>query len=449
MRVDPLTLRDLEVFQTSASGTGIFDYLDFTQTHQGRKRLRQRFERPPATSAELRDVQRAVRFLGAQDKLPWQLDSALADAADSYLGSNFITTAARGSIALAVATWWYELRYPDIVQKLRSGVSAVQHLLYSIQELVVAIARAGPPEGVLSHHINRYLQELRESGLDRLTTGSRGISGVDSIEWDRRLRGELLQNLHRMLDSAYELDALMSIAKANREHHLVLPEIIDDDFPSVAITGLRHLFVSEPHLNDCELGASSRVVLLTGPNMAGKSTYIKACALAVYLAHVGFGVPATAMRVSFFHRIAASIATTDNVRQGYSFFSSEVKRVSDITAWLLRGERTLVILDEPFKGTNVKDAADSTRLALESFAACRTSLFLIASHLAEVAHELQGVPGFRCGYFGAELRDGAPVYDYVLRAGVSSQRLGLWVIETMGLLAQLRALSEYGEARVK
>jgi DNA mismatch repair ATPase MutS len=447
MRVDLATLRDLEVFPTNASATGIFDHLDFTRTHQGRKLLRQRFERPPTTVTELRDLQRAVHFLGAHIELPWQVDRSLADAVDSYLGSNFVTTTARGSMALAVATWWYERRYPEIVEKLCGGVGAVQHLLTAIQELVVRIIKAGPPEGVLLHHSNRFAQELSESGLGRLARARRGISRADALAWDRRLRGDLRENLRRMLESAYELDALMAIARANREHRLVLPEITDDEEPTISITGLRHLFVSKPQLNDCQLGPSSRVVLLTGPNMAGKSTYIKACAVAVLLAHIGFGVPAEAMRVSFLDRIAASIATTDNVRQGYSYFSSEVKRVSDITSWLLRGERTLAILDEPFKGTNVKDASDSTRLALESFAKCKTSLFLIASHLAEVARDLENLPGFRCGYFGAELQDGEPVYDYALRAGVSSQRLGLWVIEKMGLLAQLRELSENGEPR--
>jgi len=447
MRVDLPTLRDLEIFPTNAGATGIFDHFDFTETHQGRRLLRQRFERPPTTFAELRDVQRAVRFLEAHTEAPWRVDRGLADAVESYLGSNFVTTTARGSIPLGVATWWYERRYPEIVQKLCTGVSAVQHLLTAVQDLVLRITTAGPPEGVLSHHSNRFTQELRESGLDRLARGSRKISSVDALAWDRRLRGDLRENLRRMLESAYELDALMAIAKANREHRLVLPEIVDDEEPTIAITGLRHLFVPKPELNDCQLGPSSRVVLLTGPNMAGKSTYIKACAVAVLLAHVGFGVPAEAMRVSYLDRIAASIATTDNVRQGYSYFSSEVKRVSDITLWLLRGERTLVILDEPFKGTNVKDASDSTKLALESFAKCRTSLFLIASHLAEVARDLENLPGFRCGYFGAELQDGEPVYDYALRAGVSSQRLGLWVIEKMGLLAQLRELRENGEPR--
>lgn len=449
MRIDSLTLRDLEVFQTNTSATGIFDYLDFTQTHQGRKRLRQRFERPPATSAELRDVQGAVRFLGAQRNLRWQVDRGLADAVDSYLDSSFVTTTARGAVSLAVATWWYEWSYPDIVQKLRAGVGAVQHLVGAIQDLVVAIARGGPPDGVLSQYVDRCLQELGDAGLDQLTRETRGISRVNLLAWDRRLRGELRESLRRLLDSAYELDALMAMARANRERQLVLPEITDDEHPRLEITGLRHLFVTTPHLNDCELGGSATVLLLTGPNMAGKSTYIKACALAVLLAHVGFGVPAKGMRVSFFDRIAASISTTDNVHQGYSYFASEVKRVSDISGWLLRGERMLVIFDEPFKGTNVKDASDATRLALETFAACRASLFLIASHLAEVAQDLQEAPGFRCCYFGAELQDGAPVYDYALRPGVSSQRLGLWVIEKMGLLAQLRALRETAETRTR
>ena len=444
MRIDPLTLRDLEIFQSNPSVTGIFDHLDFTQTHQGRKLLRQRFERPPATLDELRDVQRAVRFLGAQADLTWQVDRTLANAVDSYLDSNFVTTTAQASVTLGIATWWYERRYPDIVQKLCAGVSAVQHLLTAIQELVGRIAKAKPPEGILLHHANHFVQELRESGLDRLTRAKDRMSRADSLAWDRQLRGDLREHLRRILDSAYELDALMAIARANREYQLVIPEIVDDEESTIVISGLRHLFVSNPRLNDCELGRSSRVLLLTGPNMAGKSTYIKACAVAVLLAHVGFGVPAESMRVSFFDRIAASIATTDNVRQGYSYFSSEVKRVSDITGWLVRGERTLVILDEPFKGTNVKDASDATRLALESFAECRTSLFLIASHLAEVARELEHVSGFRCSYFGAELQDGEPVYDYALRTGVSSQRLGLWVIEQMGLLSQLQELRKNG-----
>lgn len=444
MRVDQQTLRDLEVFGTSTGATGIFDHLDRTQTHQGRRRLRQRFERPPATAIELRDIQRAVRFLTSQTELLWQLDAGLADAVDSYLGSNFVAIAARSSLTVAAAAWWYELRYSDIVAKLRSGVGAVQLLLSATRDLVLTLAHSEPPEGVLLHHVSRYLHELRHSGLEELTR-RRGVSHRDALSWDRRLRGELRENLLRLLDSAYELDALIAIAKANREHHLVLPEILDDTDARIEITGLRHLFVSKPQLNDCELGAFSRVLLLTGPNMAGKSTYIRACALAVYLAHVGYGVPAQAMRLSFFDRIGASIATTDNVRQGYSYFASEVKRVGEIAAWLLNGERTLIILDEPFKGTNVKDAADATRLALESFAACSTSLFLVASHLVEVAQDLANAPHVRCAYFGAEFHDGAPAYDFVLREGVSSQRLGLWVIETMGLRAQLAALRERGD----
>jgi DNA mismatch repair ATPase MutS len=176
--------------------------------------------------------------------------------------------------------------------------------------------------------------------------------------------------------------------------------------------------------------------------MAGKTTYLKACGTAIYLAHLGMGVPARRLRFSPCDSLFSAITLADNVREGVSFFRAEALRVRRVAQALADGRRVFALLDEPFKGTNVKDAVDASHVVFERFAEAEDSVFLVSSHLTEVGEALEPLPTVACARFEADEAHGPLRYDFVLRPGISTQRLGVRVLRDEGvfeLLDRIRA----------
>ena len=163
--------------------------------------------------------------------------------------------------------------------------------------------------------------------------------------------------------------------------------------------------------------------------MAGKSTFLKSMGVCVYLAHIGFPVPACAMTCSVFRGLYSTINISDDIEKGYSHYYREVKRVKEVVLKIKDEKHVFVLFDELFRGTNVKDAYDATLMVTCGFVKIKTSLFFISTHIVEVGEELEKLEGtcFRC--FRSHLKDGKPQYDYKLEEGISSERLGLTIVE--------------------
>jgi DNA mismatch repair ATPase MutS len=179
------------------------------------------------------------------------------------------------------------------------------------------------------------------------------------------------------------------------------------------------------------------MLFLTGPNMAGKTTYLRSCGIALYLAHLGMGVPARSFRFSPCQRMFTSISVHDNVRSGVSFFRAEALRVKAIAQSLSEGFRVVALLDEPFMGTNLKDALDASRAILESFAHKEGSVFLVSSHLIELGDHMIATGRVDCQHFEAHEHEGRLRFEYLLRPGVSTQRLGMRVLREEGIFMLL------------
>jgi DNA mismatch repair ATPase MutS len=171
--------------------------------------------------------------------------------------------------------------------------------------------------------------------------------------------------------------------------------------------------------------------------MAGKTTYLRSCGIALYLAHVGMAAPATSFRFSPCERLFSSINISDDVRSGVSFFRAEALRVKAIVQAVTDGLRVVAMMDEPFKGTNVMDALDTSRAVLEGFIDRPESLFMVSSHLIELGDGMRESGRVDCRRFEANEEDGRLRFDYVLRPGVSSQRLGMRVLREEGIFSML------------
>ena len=129
------------------------------------------------------------------------------------------------------------------------------------------------------------------------------------------------------------------------------------------------------------------------------------------------------------NNVLTSINTEDNISSGYSYFYTEVQKVKQIAEQLNIHPHSLVIADELFKGTNVKDAGDCTEMVINGLIRKPQGLFIIATHLTETIELYTQTP--QCGLlsFDGTITDGKISFDYTLRNGLSTTRLGRHIMQ--------------------
>lgn len=120
---------------------------------------------------------------------------------------------------------------------------------------------------------------------------------------------------------------------------------------------------------------------------------------------------------------------------GYSHFYAEVLRVKQVAEEVASGKNLVIVFDELFKGTNVKDAYDATVAVTEAFATHRNCSFVISTHITEAGHTLQGkCSNFRFVYLPTVMDGGVPTYTYKLQPGITSDRHGMMIINNEHIL---------------
>ena len=206
--------------------------------------------------------------------------------------------------------------------------------------------------------------------------------------------------LKRLSEQIAILDCLVSFAQTAKTNNYTKPlildagemlEIKDGRHPVVEVQS-RERFVP----NDTVLGGDSRTMVITGPNMAGKSTYMRQTALIVLLAHMGSFVPAKTARIPVTDRIFTRVGATDNLAQDQSTFMVEMTEVASI----LRGatENSLLILDEVGRGTSTYDGLSIAWAVLEHITEKIRAKTLFATHyheLTEMEGRIEGVRNFK------------------------------------------------------
>ena len=218
------------------------------------------------------------------------------------------------------------------------------------------------------------------------------------------IREQLKQNLAQLqgtVTGLKTLDVLLSLAAAASEYDYVRPAINDEG--RYHIENGRHPVVEESIgrerfvPNDTDLTESERVMIITGPNMAGKSTYMRQVALIVLMAHMGSFVPATAADIAITDRIFTRIGASDDLYGGQSTFMVEMSEMATILKFAT--PRSLLILDEVGRGTSTFDGLSIAWAAVEYIAGEKCGArTLFATHyheLSELEGQLPGVVNFR------------------------------------------------------
>lgn len=413
MRIDTTTLSDLEMFG-SESGPGIFDLIDRTSTTRGRTALRTRIKNPASDASSIRATQEAVRFFHQHTQLRL-LDGKSTEAVSRYAQSNIVVES-RTDVGAYLEKYWLSISHPDLIRELDLGITATRGLFTHVIQLCREIEGLDPPA----------LLRTLVSRLNEIATTVLGICADGSLlKQDRALRGLVKPQIVEALEIAGELDAIQSMATATRELGFAFPDVVDAEAFMLEAEGVFHPFLSTAVRNPVRLDGGEPMVFLTGPNMAGKTTYLRTVGLIVLLGQAGMGVPADHARLSPVEALFTSLNPKDNLRAGLSYFFAEIMRVKEAATLLADGVRSLVIFDEVFKGTNVRDALEASAEVILGFANARQSGFIFSSHLTELVDVLRTNRAIRFYCFEGDIRNGVAEYAYQLRKGVSEKRLGL------------------------
>ncbi|MCU0361847.1 MAG: hypothetical protein MUE32_00695 [Bacteroidales bacterium] len=203
----------------------------------------------------------------------------------------------------------------------------------------------------------------------------------------------------------------------------------------IEASGMGHPLIPEERrvCNDFYLGRG-QVCIITGANMAGKSTFLRTVAVNHVLAMTGAPVCAAAMRVNPV-RLFTGMRTSDSLSHNESYFYAELKRLGLLKERISKGEEILFLLDEILKGTNSADKSRGSRLFLEGLIRLGAN-GLIATHdtsLGDLETSNRGIVVNRC--FETEISNDSLIFDYMLREGVTSRMNATHLMKQMGLLS--------------
>ncbi len=249
----------------------------------------------------------------------------------------------------------------------------------------------------------RYItEELKQFEEKVLTSGERSLKLEETIY--ARLMEILLENIEKLQQIATalsQLDCLVALATVAKERRYVRPKLLEEGKP-LSITEGRHpvveaiskeRFIPNDTLLDNE---ENRCAVITGPNMAGKSTYMRQVALITLMAHVGSFVPAKTAEIPLTDRIFTRVGASDNLIFDQSTFMVEMTEVASI---LLRAtENSLLVLDEVGRGTSTYDGLSIAWSVIEFLAQKVKAKTLFSTHyheLTELESTLEGVKNYK------------------------------------------------------
>lgn len=287
----------------------------------------------------------------------------------------------------------------------------------------------------------RYITEELKAFEDKVLSAKERALMRERALYDGVLDAliEKLAPLKQAANAMAELDVLAALAERAVALDWVCPQLVEE--PRIVVERGRHPVVEqvrdEPfEPNDLVLDDSRRMLVITGPNMGGKSTYMRQNALILLLAHIGSYVPATAATIGPIDRIFTRIGAGDDLARGQSTFMVEMSETANILHNATA--QSLVLMDEVGRGTSTYDGLSLARAAAVHLATANRAFTLFATHyfeLTELAAQFDGIANVHLD--AVEYHDPKQgeqlVFMHAVKAGPANRSFGLQVAALAGL----------------
>jgi len=254
---------------------------------------------------------------------------------------------------------------------------------------------------------------------------------VKLYKWQQDYAGVL----PRWFEVIAEMDALVSLANCNYNHpEWVTPKVINSGFQLNA-RDLGHPLIDEVRCvkNSFQISGNEQIVIITGANMAGKSTFLRTVGINLILAANGCKVCAADFEFSPV-RVFTNMRTSDNLMNDESYFYAELLRLQILLTLLRKGENLFVIVDEMLKGTNSVDKLNGSKELIRQLISLKTH-GIVATHdlgLTELAEKHPASIKNQC--FEVQLQDDELNFDYKLSDGVTRTMNATFLMKKMGII---------------
>jgi DNA mismatch repair protein MutS len=438
MDIDKTTYDDLSIFN-GEEDSSVFSKLNFTRTLGGRDCLYKYFQQPFNTIKQITDTQKILSIiLRNEEEWPASISNGTVMVLEKFYetaldavpsGANFVN-----------ANIFKFLHGPDysIIKY------SVTHFADFVRGMNKLIELSGDEEcpSLLASLLRRAKFLLGHDVIQSLVATKPDIifSATQVSYYGFYLQNNFKSYALELVDIYGRLDAWYSMAMATKKFQFTFPDFIDKQEPVINANSLYHILLPSPVAYNVQLNQQNNFVFLTGANMAGKSTFIKAVGTAVFLAHLGMGVPAKQMQLSLFNGVLSNINVVDNIAKGESYFFNEVQRIKNTIIKINNNNKWLVLIDELFKGTNVQDAMKCSSTVIEGLIKIKNSVFILSTHLYEIGEELKQYPNISFKYFETTVKDDQLDFSYQLKDGISNDRLGYLILKREKVVEMLDRL---------
>ncbi|RFS21695.1 hypothetical protein DVR12_13605 [Chitinophaga silvatica] len=439
---DKQTLEDLNIFGKKA-GNSIYGLFNRTHTRGGAEALEQMFQLPLADREAINRRSAAFRYF-QQLQIAFPFQGEWLDTAEKYLENTDERSKLSAQDNNLGRKFSQLLGSDDQFQLITKGIHAITSILTALKKYR-EVSNDSPLDKEID--ITTVLAALHQK-----TDASGYVPGKENFEQiaalDQLFRFTYTAQLKLLLQYIYLLDVYISVALVAEKKQLHYATALPGNINACTkVEGVYHLLVENAKGNNISLTGKQNVFFLTGANMAGKSTLMKSLSIAVFLAHMGFPVPATKMEFTVLDGMFTTINLSDNLDMGYSHFYAEVNRVKKVAKLLEQQKKLFVVFDELFRGTNVKDAYEATVAVTEAFTNCHSSLFIISSHILEAGETLKKSSQIQFGCLTTKMQGNKPVYTYQLEPGLSADRHGMIIVREEGILEQLTKFNTSNTAK--
>lgn len=277
--------------------------------------------------------------------------------------------------------------------------------------------------------------DLRLNLFATLILNSTLLYDLWCVLWLEQWREKNRSNLEQWLMAICEADALASLGTYVFNHpDFVFPEVTSDARMSAKELG--HPLIAHEHrvCNDIEMNIDSHVWIVTGANMAGKSTFLRTIGINTVLALAGMPVCAQRM-ICPLTEVFTGMRNTDSINDNQSYFFAELLRLQKIIGQLRQGKRLLILLDEILKGTNSIDKLSGSEELIKQFVN-QHCLIMIATHDVALGEMSKQYPEVRNYHFETFIKGDELTFDYKLKPGVSTGKNATFLMKKMGIIGE-------------
>ena len=438
MEIDKTTLTDLSILNAEEEFS-VFNKLNFCQTAGGRDKLFDNFSRPLNTIEAIEGIQQTIKvILQNWQSWPRQITNGSVMVIEKFYQS-IVDEIPSGPSTFAAFN--YKLFHGPDYSLVKYSVGHSFDFIKGMQLLLQHYNKEDAP--LPFKKLLDKAQQLINKEQFAIVAGNNKVTELtipQQLQLANFIRYHYKQNMLGLIEIYSQLDAWYGMAMAVKHYGLTFPTFIHGDKPLLEAKGLYHILLRQPVTYDMTLNPACNFLFLTGANMAGKSTFIKSIGTAVFLAHIGMGVPAQQMHLSLFDGILSNINVVDNLGKGESYFYNEVKRIKSTVSKVADGRKWLILIDELFKGTNVEDAMKCSSAVIEGLVKISRSLFILSTHLYEIGEGLKKYPNISFNYFETAVQNDQLLFSYQLKEGISNDRLGYLILKNEGVVDMLQKL---------